>query len=178
MVDGRCGSIGSIPTQSPPKDPAPESLGKELMLHLGGFNPSSTFLIVVGHVIDPGTHGITSHKPGITRLQQLGSVSRSWIEPAIVAVWLKNDGHAVVHGGGRGIRCRGQDGTGSYPAAAGVLPAVPKSCEREQLPVINLEAVRLLAFPCPLPLVEAVCGNEAPAELQRFGEGGLGTCCL
>ena len=43
-------------------------LGKKLMLSRGGFNRTSTFLIVVRYLIDPGTHRIASHKPRIPRL--------------------------------------------------------------------------------------------------------------
>jgi hypothetical protein len=38
-------------------------------------------------------------------------------------------------------------------AAARVFPAIPYSCERKQVPFIDLETVRLLGFPRPRPLI-------------------------
>ena len=43
-------------------------LGKKLMLSRGGLNRTSTLLIVVHYLIDPGTHRIASHKPSIPGL--------------------------------------------------------------------------------------------------------------
>src|ERR1019366_5266798 len=37
-------------------------------------------------------------------------------------------------------------------------------------PSIDLEAVWLLGFPRPHPLVKAVCGNQAPTRFQRLTE--------
>jgi hypothetical protein len=46
---------------------------------------------------------------------------------------------------------RGQDRTGLHSGAAGVLPAIPYSCKREQLSVRDFKAVRLFGLPRPRP---------------------------
>jgi hypothetical protein len=50
----------------------------------------------------------------------------------------------------------------------------PDPCEREQFAIVDLDAKWLLRFPCPLPLVETVCGNPAPAKSQRIHNGDHG----
>jgi hypothetical protein len=58
-------------------------------------------LTVVRHVVDPSDHGKAPHQPGIEGLQKFGScihVFYSRIEPQVLAVWLKNNGHAVADG--------------------------------------------------------------------------------
>jgi hypothetical protein len=43
--------------------------------------------------------------------------------------------------------------------------------------LVDLEAIRLLRFRRPHPLVKAVCGDQAPAGFQRIAECGLcGRC--
>src|ERR1035437_7928161 len=59
------------------------------------------FRVVVSHVIDPRAHGIAPHEPSIVGLEQFGRRSRvphPRIEPQVVAVWVEDDGHAVVDG--------------------------------------------------------------------------------
>ena len=51
-----------------------------------------------------------------------------------------------------------------------VFPAIPQSGEREQLPSIDVKAVRLLHFSRPLPLVKRIRRNEAPPTGQRVAE--------
>jgi hypothetical protein len=60
-----------------------------------------------------------------------------------------------------------------YRLAARVPPAIPYSCEREQLPFVDLETVRLLCFSRAQPFVKAVRGNQAPPRFQRIAEGGF-----
>src|SRR5713101_1759781 len=67
---------------------------------------------------------------------------------------------------------------GLHRVAARVIPAIPQSCECEQLPVIDLEAVWLLGFSRLVPLIETVCGNQAPAGFQRIAECGFRGCCF
>ena len=55
----------------------------------------------------------------------------------------------------------------------GSFQPIPQSREREQLPVVDFEAVRLLGFPVSLPLVKAVRRNQAPAGFQSIAERGL-----
>src|SRR5208282_920036 len=54
-----------------------------------------------------------------------------------------------------------------------ILPAIPDSCEREQLTFVDLKTVRLLGFPRSHPFVEPVRRNQAPARFQRIAERGL-----
>jgi hypothetical protein len=57
--------------------------------------------VVVSHGIDPRAHGIAPHEPSIVGLEQFGRRSRvphPRIEPQVVAVWVEDDGHAVVDG--------------------------------------------------------------------------------
>jgi hypothetical protein len=54
---------------------------------------------------------------------------------------------------GHGIGGCGQDRAGFYPATVWVLPAIPYPCESEQFSFIDLEAMRLLGFARPHPLV-------------------------
>ncbi|PYX91349.1 MAG: hypothetical protein DMG71_20415, partial [Acidobacteria bacterium] len=75
----------------------------------------------------------------------------------------------------------GQNRTGLHPSAVGIFPAIPKSSECEQRSIIDFETKRLLGHPPSLPLVESVCGNQAPARLQcitksGFREGRLRPC--
>jgi isoaspartyl peptidase/L-asparaginase-like protein (Ntn-hydrolase superfamily) len=58
-------------------------------------------------MVDPTAHGIAPHQPGIERLQQIGRgshICHSGIKPDVVGIWIENDWHAVVNGGGHGIR--------------------------------------------------------------------------
>jgi hypothetical protein len=55
--------------------------------------------VASSHVIDPRTNGIAPHQPRIVGLQQFGRrnhVPHSRIEPQVIAIWIKNDGHSVV----------------------------------------------------------------------------------
>jgi hypothetical protein len=142
----------------------------------GPFHSCGAFLVVVSHGIDPRAHGIAPHQPSIIGLQQFGRRSRvphPRIEPQVVAVWVEDDGHAVVDGRGHSIWGRGQDRAGLNRVAASIILAIPDSCEREQLSVIDFKAVRLLCTSSVFPLVERICGDHAPAEFERIPEGGL-----
>ncbi len=68
--------------------------------------------------------------------------------------------------GGHGVWRRGQNRAGFHCGATGVLPAIPNPCESEQLAFVDLETIWLLRFSDPLPLVERVRGNQAPARFQ------------
>ena len=75
-------------------------------LSLTEFHGCSAFRVVVGHVIDSGTDGIAAHQR-IVGLQQFGCsahIRHAGVEPKVVGIWVKNDWHAVMHGGGHGIR--------------------------------------------------------------------------
>jgi hypothetical protein len=85
-----------------------------------------------------------------------GHIRHAGIKPNVIAIWIKNHGHAVVDGRGHGIRDRGQDRTRLEPLPVRVSPPIPQSSECELLPVIDLETVWLLGFPCPRPLVKPV----------------------
>jgi hypothetical protein len=63
-----------------------------------------------------------------------------------------------------------------YFATIRVPPVIPYSRERKQFPISDLKAIRLLLLPGFLPLVETICGNQAPAEFQRIAERGLCSC--
>ena len=70
-----------------------------MILHLGEFDGTRAFLIIVRHVIYPGAHGIAPHQPSIVGLQQFGDrsgVLHSRIEPEIVVVGIEDGGHPVV----------------------------------------------------------------------------------
>ena len=93
---------------------------------------------------------MASHQPSIVGLQQIGRhshIPHAGIEPQVVAIWIKDDGHSVMDCCGQRIRGRRQDRAGLHRLAACVLPAVPDSREREQLAFIDFEAVRLLGIP-------------------------------
>lgn len=135
-------------------------LKEETSLSLGEFHGRRAFLVVVSHVVDPSAYGIALHQPSIVGLQQFGRriyIPHSGIEPQIIAVGRKDDGHAVVDGSGHGIWRRGQDRAGLHRVAACVLPAIPYPREREQL--IDFKTIRLLGFPRLLPFIEAICGD-------------------
>ena len=71
---------------------------------LGEFHRSRTFLVVVRNIVDPSAYGIASHQPSIVGLQHLGrrcQFSSSRIKPQVIAVWIKNHWHPVVHGEAR-----------------------------------------------------------------------------
>jgi hypothetical protein len=107
------------------------------------------FCVVIRHMVDPRAHGIAPHQPSIVGLQHLGRrthIPHTRIKPQIVAVWIKDNGHAVVDCGCNGVWGRRQNRAGLKPIAACILPAVPQSSEREQLPTADLEGVRLLTF--------------------------------
>ena len=80
-----------------------------MMLNDGRFHASRAFLVIVNGTIDPTTHGIASHHPSIVGPQQFGHrrhILHAWIEPKIVAVWIKDDWHSVVNRRRNGIRIR------------------------------------------------------------------------
>jgi len=82
-----------------------------------------------------------------------------------------------MDGRGNRIRCRRQDRTRLDPLPARVFPAIPQPCEREQFTVINFKTVRLFRLSPPLPLVESVRWDEAPATGQRIEESRLRRWC-
>jgi hypothetical protein len=52
-------------------------------------------------MIDATAHGVAPHQPGIEWLQEFGDrcdVLHSGVEPQIIAVSIKDDGHPVVDG--------------------------------------------------------------------------------
>src|SRR5207247_1569575 len=69
---------------------------------------------------------------------------------------------------------RGQDRTRLNRIAPSITPLIPYSGEREQLPVVNFETIRLFHFPDTLPLIEPICRDQAPAGLQSITECRLG----
>jgi hypothetical protein len=76
-------------------------LGEKSLLRLVKFHRSRTVLVVVSNVIDPSAYGIATHQPSFEALQQFGrhtQILHTRIEPQVVAVGIKNDGHAVVNG--------------------------------------------------------------------------------
>jgi hypothetical protein len=54
----------------------------------------------------------------------------------------------------------------------GLLQRVPYSREGEHFPLVEFKAVGLLGFARPLPLIESVRGNQAPAISDRIAERG------
>ena len=71
------------------------------MLSLCKLYGCGAFLVVVSHVVDPGAHGVAPHQPGIEELQQVGHrshIRHSGVEPQVVAVWIEDHWHPVVHG--------------------------------------------------------------------------------
>src|ERR1017187_5504174 len=56
---------------------------------------------------------------------------------------MNNDGHSVLDWCGQSIWGRGQDRASLDEFGAWVFPSIPDSCEREQLPVIDLKTVGL-----------------------------------
>ncbi len=144
-------------------------LRKEMILNDGGLHLSRAFLIIVNDRIYPTAHRITSHQPSIAGPQQVGHrghIPQARIEPEIVAVFINDDWHSVVNRGCNAIRSRRQNRAGLQRFAVCVVPAIPYSCKREQLPVINFKAVRLLNFPCFLPFVKSIRKDQAPAKSQ------------
>ena len=82
----------------PPEYPT-ALLQEETILNLGEFHGCGAFRVVVRHVIDPSAYGITSHRPSVVGLNISAAAvtfPHSPIEPKVVAIWIKNDGHAVV----------------------------------------------------------------------------------
>jgi hypothetical protein len=76
-------------------------LRKEPILNLCESYRCGTFLVIVRHMVNPSAHGIAPHQPSIAGLQQFGRCSyirHSRIKPSVVAVWIEDDGHAVVDG--------------------------------------------------------------------------------
>jgi hypothetical protein len=143
------------------------------------FHGSRARFVVVRHVIDSSAYGIAPHLPSIVGLQQFGRrihIPHPRIEPKIVAVWIKDHRHAVVNGCGHNIWSRGQNRAGLQRFAVRVFPAIPYS--REQLAFIDFKTVRLLCFPCLLPLLKPICWDEAPASFQRVTKRGLHACRL
>lgn len=70
--------------------------------------------IIIRRVVDPRANRVRSHQPRIAGLQQIGdrfNVRHSRIEPQVLVVWVKDDGHSVVDGGCHGIRRRGKNRT-------------------------------------------------------------------
>jgi len=62
---------------------------------------SRAFLVIIRHVVDPRADRIAAHQPSFVRLQKLRDdlhVGHAGIEPQIVVVRIKNDGHSVVDG--------------------------------------------------------------------------------
>src|ERR1700678_1951323 len=78
-----------------------------------------------------------------------------------------------MDGCGHHVRCRREYRARLDPPAARVSPTIPQPCEREQRPVIDFKAVRLLRLADPLPLIKAIRRNEASAVGQRITECGL-----
>jgi hypothetical protein len=76
-------------------------LREESILNLAEFHVCVAFFVVVCHAIDPRAHRIAPHQPSIVGLQQFGHHTHppySRIKLEVVAVWIKNDWHAVVDG--------------------------------------------------------------------------------
>ena len=145
------------------------SLEEQRILSLDEFHLCGTFCIVVSHLVDASAHGKGTHDLGITGLQQLGNrthILHPRIEPQIVRIGIKDDWHTIVDNSGHGIWRSGQNRAGFDEVATGVLPAIPNSCESEQLAFVDFETIWLLQFPGSLPLVKRVRGNQAPARFQ------------
>ena len=76
------------------------------------FRRSGAFFVIVNSTIDTTAHGITPHEPSIVRAQQFGHrghVLHARIEPAIVAVWTKDDWHSIMNRRRNGIGKRRQN---------------------------------------------------------------------
>jgi hypothetical protein len=79
---------------------------EERILSLDRLHGSRTFLVIVRHVVDPRTHGIATHQPGVVGLQQIGSHTHflhSGIEPEVVGIRIENHWHAVVDRRGHSV---------------------------------------------------------------------------
>ena len=101
-------------------------------------------------MVDPRADGVTAHQPRIVWFQNFGQGGRireSRIEPQVVLVLIENDWHSVVDGRRDGVGRRGQDRAGLYALASWVLPLLPQPGKREQLIVVDLEAVWLFRLP-------------------------------
>lgn len=59
---------------------------------------------------------------------------------------MENDRHPGMNNGCYGVRSRRQDRAGLHHQACGIFPTIPESGKREQLPTIDLQAVRLFGF--------------------------------
>jgi len=74
-------------------------LGKKPILRVGKHDRSRTLLVVVRNMINPSAHGVAPHLAGVIGLQQIRDrmrVTHPWIEPQVVAIWMKDDWHPVV----------------------------------------------------------------------------------
>ena len=134
----------------------------EPILNLGEFHGCGALCVIIHYAVDARAHWKAPHHPGIEGSQQVGhgfDLCHAGIEPKIVVIRIKNHWHSGVDRSGHGIRRRCQDRAGLDPVATGVFPTIPDSRKRKQLPFIDLEAVGLLGFPCPHPLVKAVRRN-------------------
>ena len=71
------------------------------ILNVVQFHGRGARFVVVSNVIDPSTYWKAPHQLGIEGLQQFGCrppIVHARIKPQIVAVWIKDDWHAVVDG--------------------------------------------------------------------------------
>jgi hypothetical protein len=60
------------------------------------------------------------------------------------------------------IWCGREDRAGLNWLTLWVYPSIPQASECEQLSIIDFEAVRLLCFTFPFPLIESIRWNETP----------------
>jgi hypothetical protein len=118
-------------------------------------NICTAFRIGVCGVIDPRADRKASHQPRIVGLQHLchhSHVRKPRIEPQVVVIGIgqinQDFRHSVVDGSGYSVRRRGKNRARSDPIAARVFPSLPEFSEREQLTVVDLEAIYgSLVFP-------------------------------
>jgi hypothetical protein len=75
-------------------------LRKAAILNLCERHGFGTLLIIVRHIVNPRAHRIAPHQPSIKALKQFGRRSHilhAGAQPQIVAVWIEDHWHAVVH---------------------------------------------------------------------------------
>jgi hypothetical protein len=122
---------------------------EESSLGLCEFNECRALCIVIRDVVDASADRVAPHLSSIVGLQHLRyrlDIGHPRIEPQIITVWIKDNGHTVVDGRGDCVRCCCQDRTRLEPLPAGVPPSIPQSCERKQFPVIDFKTVWLFRF--------------------------------
>ena len=151
---------------------------EQAALFISAIGWPAAFFVVVSDVIEAVAHRIAAHATCVKWLQKCGDlrgVVHYGIEPEFVDIGIEDYGHSVMHSRGHGVWRSGQNRAGLQPIPARILPAVPETGDRKQLPSVHFKAKRLLGSSRAFPFVKAIGGNQTAAIFESVREYRLGT---